>query len=128
VDGPVPAIEVAAALAPRQEDGDMAFYLTPASLPGASLLFGNPHGEKWVVEATGQAWTLGTSRIAVELQSGGYLVVRPVHGLHQEVFVRSDRKGLHLSLLSRPGEDGAECRWRISVLPHRSAALAEMDR
>lgn len=128
VDGPVPAIEVAAALAPGQENGDMAFYLTPASLPGASVLFGHPQGEKWVVEATGHAWTVGTSTIAVELQGGGYLVVRPVHGLHQELFVRSERKGLHLSLLSRPGEDGAESRWRISVLPHRSAALAEMDR
>jgi hypothetical protein len=128
VEGPVPAIEVAAALAPGREEGDLAFYLTPASPPGVPVLFGGQAGEKWVVEATAQAWSVGTSRIAVELQGGGYLVVRPVHGNHQEVFVRSERKGLHLSLLSRPSPDATESRWRISILPHRSAALADMGR
>lgn len=128
VEGSMPAVEVAAALLAGEGEGDMAFYITPASIPGSSLLFGSPGSEKWVVEATQQPWTVGTSRLAVELQSGGYLVVRPIHGQHQELFVRSERKGLHLSLLSRPGKDGAEARWRLSVLPHRSAALAEMER
>ncbi|MEZ2391848.1 GNAT family N-acetyltransferase [bacterium RCC_150] len=123
----IPAIEVAAALSLQDAKGDMAFYLTPAVAPGSSVLFGDPGAEKWVVEATSRRWSLGTSRMAVELQNGGYLVVRPINGENQEIFIRSERKGIHLSLLSRLCEAGTECRWRLSVLPHRSAALVEMD-
>jgi ribosomal protein S18 acetylase RimI-like enzyme len=113
---------------PRPQHSDMAFYLTPAASPGAPVLFGERDTEKWVVEATDRSWSAGTSRIAVELQNGGYLVVRPVSGHQQEIFIRSERKGVHLSLLSRLQEDRSECRWRLSVVPHRSAALVEMDR
>lgn len=127
VEGRVPAIEVASALSFRRAE-DMAFYATPATVPGASVLFGEPGSEKWVVESTNRPWSLGTTRLAVELQNGGYLVIRPVGGQHQEIFVRSERKGMHLSLLSRLQEGGGECRWRLSVLPHRAAALAELDR
>ena len=127
MEGRFPAIEVASTLSYRRAE-DMAFYATPATLPGASVLFGEPGSEKWVVEATSRPWSLGTTRLAVELQNGGYLVVRPVGGKHQEAFIRSERKGLHLSLLSRLEEGGGECRWRLSILPHRAAALAEMDR
>jgi ribosomal protein S18 acetylase RimI-like enzyme len=128
VNGRIPALELAAKLSPTPQHSDMAFYLTPAASPGAPVLFGERDTEKWVVEATDRSWSAGTSRIAVELQNGGYLVVRPVSGHQQEIFIRSERKGVHLSLLSRLQEDRSECRWRLSVVPHRSAALVEMDR
>ncbi|WP_284753232.1 GNAT family N-acetyltransferase [Arthrobacter sp. efr-133-R2A-120] len=127
-EGATPAIEISADFAFRNTPTDMAFYVTPATNPGASILFGGQGTEKWVVEATNRPWSLSTTRIAIELQNGGYLVARTVAGVNQEIFVRSEPKGIHLSLLSRIENETGKCSWKLSILPHRSAALAEMDR
>ncbi|MFH5879173.1 3-hydroxyacyl-ACP dehydratase FabZ [Arthrobacter sp. NA-172] len=110
------------------EPAELGFYLTPAVSTGAPVVIGQSGGGKWVVEATTKPWSVGCTSVAAELQDGRYLVIRSVEGEHQEIFVRSEARGLHMSLLTRISAARPDSEWRLEVAEHRSAALMAMER
>lgn len=107
--------EVRVVAQPRQQDGEVVVWLTPAGSGKTSILIPGLPGDIWLIDKPG-AWQCWSSRLAVRLAGLGWLAVGQSSCPHTEILCRSTPSGPLLGLVCRqPQGTVIEARWSLRV-------------
>jgi len=119
-------VRIGVSAGPREQDGELVVWLTPAAAKNPAFLMPGVPGELWRVDKPG-AWQRWTDRLAVQLADGRWLLCASTEPGTGEILVRSTPSGPLLALVTRhAGGRAGSARWPLAVLADARAASARL--